>query len=76
MESDITQFVQSEMGFIFAIGMIVVGLADLASGIYIMRHRPDLMPLPPEKIKTFMTAIYFIASLLVLTGFYMLYLRI
>lgn len=76
MEENITQFVHSEGGFITAIVLIILGLSDLVSAYYVTNYRPDLLPLPADKVKSLMTIIYFVSSLLVLIGFYMLYIRV
>lgn len=75
MEAQITEFIRSDTGYIIAIVFIVLGVCDLASGYYITRYRPQLLPIPFETLRKVMTAIYFAASLLVLIGLYMLYLR-
>lgn len=75
MEQAITEFIHTEAGFITALVLIFLGLSDLGSGYYLMRYRPDLIPLPANKLERFMMAIYFISSFFVLVGGYMLYLR-
>lgn len=75
MEQAITEFIHSDTGYIVAIALIVLGISDLASGYYLSTYRRDLLPIPTEKLKPIMTAIYFAASLLVLIGIYMLSLR-
>lgn len=75
MEQAITEFVHSSGGYITAIAFIVLGISDMASGYYIIKYKPELLPITHEKLSNIMTAIYFAASLLVLIGLYMLYLR-
>ncbi|MDG1286800.1 MAG: hypothetical protein P8P30_04465 [Rickettsiales bacterium] len=75
MEVEITAFIHSEMGYITALVLIMLGLCDLVSGYYITRYRPDLLPIPAEKLKPIMMAVYFVSSFLVLIGIYMLYIR-
>lgn len=75
MEAAITEFINSDTGYITAIVFIVLGLSDLGSSYYITRYKPEFLPIPAEKLQIIMTAIYFAASLLVLIGLYMLYIR-
>jgi len=75
MEQEITQFINSDSGFITALILVVLGVSDLASGYYLARYRPEMIPLPPHLLNRFMTAIYFVSSFLVLVGIYMLYIR-
>ncbi len=75
MEQSITQFIHSDGGLITAWVLIVLGLSDLASGYYMVNYRPDLIPLPANKLQALMTTLYFLSSFLVLTGIYMIYIR-
>ena len=75
METQLTEFIRSDAGFIAAWVLLVFGLSDLLTTIFVMRYRPDLLPMPATIKRNLLTGVSFYASFFVLLGLYMLYLR-
>jgi hypothetical protein len=68
----IDAFLKSETGYLIGLILTFLGVTDLAGGWYILRHRPELLPLPPEGLQRLITMLFFAASFMLLLGLYTL----
>jgi len=75
MQNDITTFIHSDSGLMIGLLLLVIGLIDLIFGYFLIKRHPEKLPLPFERLKPAITGLFFMASLIVLTGLYFLYLR-
>jgi len=68
----IDAFIKSDSGEILGLVLLLIGMTDLITAHIILKHYPEMLPLPAEQRRRFLPVLFFVSVFLTLIGFYIL----